>query len=100
MQLRTKDAIKSDYKELMDRIDIRLKELKTDMRGRKDDVKASTREKFNELEKYQKELRSKYTQLESTAEDSMSHIVESVESTYNEALNNLSRWLKDAKTKN
>lgn len=100
MTFQTKEALKSDYKVLMNKIDNQLEEVEGVFKRKKTDLKMTTSEKVKMLEDYRKKLERKYMQMENSADGKFEEVANSVKSTYNDVLDGLSGWLDDLKTKN
>lgn len=100
MNLQTKEALKSDYKVLMNKIDNQLEAVEGTFRKKKSDLKVETSEKVKMLEQYRDKLKKKYEEMNETSAESFERMTDSLKSTYNDALNNLGDWLDNLKTKN
>lgn len=98
--MKTTQAIKQDYQELMTKINDKLKSFNKDINTQKDDLELTVKEKKLELEKYKAKLQEQYQHLEENSENKIDDIRQKSEKVYNDAVDNLSSWLKELKTKN
>lgn len=98
MKLHTKDALKQDYKNLINQIENKLHEVEGTLSERRQDIRLSASERVRKLEDRKKELQAKYQELEDATEDKLERLAESMRNTYNNALEDLSGWLKGLKS--